>query len=185
MSQPGFFRLGYIQKLHGFKGGLQAMLEVEEPQAYQKLESVFLLQNGIPVPFFISSISIQPEGKTVLVLEDIRDEKAATALRGLELFIPEAQIAAEDRDAEAPDLEGYSVVDEVHGPIGVVRAVVEYPGQDILEIVFEGKEVLVPFIEDIVLEIDDENKRLNTCLPDGLLEIYTGEDQNLEPDDAD
>lgn len=161
------------------------MLEVEKPTAYQKLESVFLMQNGRLVPFFISSISIQPEGKTVLHLEDIKDEKAAIALRGLELFISEPHIAPEDMEGDAPDLEGFEVIDELHGPIGLVQALVEYPGQDILEVLLEGKEVLIPFTEEIVLEIDDEAKRLYTRLPEGLLEIYTGEDQNLEPDDAD
>ncbi|GAB3828343.1 hypothetical protein GCM10028895_41720 [Pontibacter rugosus] len=45
------FLLGYIVKTHGTKGQVVAFFDVDFPEDYEDLESVFLEQKGRLIPF--------------------------------------------------------------------------------------------------------------------------------------
>lgn len=52
------------------------------------------------------------------------------------------------------------VVDEVLGDIGAISDVREMPAQDLLVVTAPGGEVLVPFVEDFIVEFDDAGEGL-------------------------
>ena len=54
MNIDACFQLGYIVKTHGIKGQVVAFFDVDFPEDYEDLESVFLEQKGRLVPFFIA-----------------------------------------------------------------------------------------------------------------------------------
>jgi 16S rRNA processing protein RimM len=37
---------------------------------------------------------------------------------------------------------------------------------------YKGKEVLIPINDETILKVDRENKIMQVCLPDGLLDVY-------------
>ena len=55
--------------------------------------------------------------------------------------------------------------------IGQVTGVMHTPGRQILEVEYDGREVLVPFVSDIVPEVDLENGFLSITPPEGLLDV--------------
>ena len=70
-------------------------------------------------------------------------------------------------------LIGCSVMTTAGLPVGVVRDVVAIGESTLL--VIEGdpgpKEVMVPFVRDICVEVDPDGKRIVIDPPDGLLDL--------------
>ena len=73
---------------------------------------------------------------------------------------------------EAPALwEGWPVLDDSLGEIGILTGVVENTAQTLLEVDRNGSRVLIPLVDEIVTNIDVEGERIHVNLPKGLLEL--------------
>jgi 16S rRNA processing protein RimM len=55
--------------------------------------------------------------------------------------------------------------------VGSVTEIVKLPGQDLLSIERNGKEVLVPMVAAIIISIDVEKKKIVINPPEGLLDV--------------
>jgi 16S rRNA processing protein RimM len=101
----------------------------------------------------------------LLTFEGISDREAARELNGWALEVDAAVLPpAEEGDLYVYELEGATVVNEAGERIGVVRRLVDNHGQDLLEIDANGRELLLPFVEDTVMAFDRE-RRLLTVRP--------------------
>ena len=85
--------------------------------------------------------------------------------------------------SSAEYLSGFLVVAEVLGDIGTISDVREMPAQDLLVVTAPGGEVLVPFVEDFIVEFDDAERVLYMDLPDGLVDPGVL-DESSEKEDA-
>ena len=70
------------------------------------------------------------------------------------------------------DLVDFHVTDIALGELGNILEVLEYPMQMIARCSVNGKEVLFPLNDEIVLEIHDKERKIVVDLPDGLLDVY-------------
>ncbi len=68
------------------------------------------------------------------------------------------------------EVAGSTVVEGDH-EIGIVKEVIGVPGSQILVVVRDGKDCLVPFREPIVRRLDRAGRRIEVELPLGLLEV--------------
>ena len=75
------------------------------------------------------------------------------------------------------EIENYTVIDENRGEIGVVQKVIDLSGNPIIQIDADGKEVLIPKQDEFIKEIDRENHIIHIVAPEGLIEMYLGEDE--------
>ncbi len=99
---------------------------------------------------------------------DGRDE--AEGLRGA-VYVPESEVRelASDEFWEH-DLEGLAAVHARTGTLlGTVAHVQPGPAQDLLVIETPAGERLVPFVSQIVVEVDVEGRRVRIDPPEGLL----------------
>lgn len=166
------FQLGYVIKKHGLSGEVSILLDVDEPQEYEELESVFVEINDKLVPFFIAAISLRGNKATVK-FEDVNTADEAEELKGKRLFLPLSQLPElEEGQFYFHEIISYRVMDSLSGDIGTVKDVYASPHQDLLVIDYKGKEILVPVNDDIIKKVDHEAKQLYVALPDGLLDIY-------------
>ncbi|MDO5635562.1 MAG: ribosome maturation factor RimM, partial [Micrococcus sp.] len=125
--------------------------------------------------------------KSILVVafRESADRNAAEALRGTQLFgSPEDR--EDDDEWYEEDLVGLAV--HVQGRhIGAVTGLSTGAVQDLLEIEVEGQSetVLVPFVAEIVPEIDTEQGVVTLTPPPGLLTVNEAEasaDADSAPD---
>jgi 16S rRNA processing protein RimM len=113
--------------------------------------------------------------RLVLKLEGIEDGNAAAGLRGLRVCAQpaDAPSAPEGRYYRA-QLIGLRAVDEAGEELGRVEDLVPTAGHDLLvlsdglEGEHESDEVLVPFVPEIVREVDLEQEQIVLRLPEGL-----------------
>ena len=87
-TQEECFKLGSIARLHSFKGEVSIFLDVDDPQDFNELESVFVEFDNKLVPFFIDDIKIRNKGFAVVKFDGIDTEKKALMLLKCPLYLP-------------------------------------------------------------------------------------------------
>lgn len=175
MKQSQCFQLGIVSRSHGLKGEVYVALDTDFPEEYAEMESVFLLQNGKLVPFFIERLQIN-NTEALIKFEDIDDKDAALTIKGLSLHLPLSQLPELDEDQfYFHEIIDFQVIDKNLGTLGKVAQVYEAGHQDLIGMSYRDKEVLIPINDDIVNTVNRENKSLMVTLPDGLLELYLEE----------
>lgn len=166
MEEGRLVVLGSISRTHGVKGHVlirSAFSDIELNIG----EPVFVDLQG-PVPFFVAETK-QSGGNLVLKLDWIDDMDAAEKLVGSELLVEHDKVNEEELDEP---FVGWKVSDEVLGEVGEVVEFREMPHQSLLVIASaEGKEMLIPFVEDFVVELKEEDKLILMNLPEGLLDL--------------
>lgn len=183
MNIDDCFQLGYIVKTHGTKGQVVAFFDVDYPEDYEDLESVFLEQKGRLIPFFIALMEPVQKGRFIIKFEDINTIEQAETLRNTAIYLPLDELPELEEDQfYFHEVIGYQVVDQNHGPLGTVKDFYDMPQQQLMAMDYMGQEMLVPVMDEIVLRADHAAKQLHVKLPEGLLEVYT---QPASPDEAD
>lgn len=174
------FNLGHVVKAVGLKGECSILLDVDEPARYKKLESVFVEINKQLVPFFIESLSIRQNNFAAVKFRNIQTQAQAEQLTGCSLFLPLSQLPPLDETSfYFHELEGYRIVDENKGDIGLVTEVVDYGTNVVALTQLHQREIIVPLQKIFFRRIDRSNRIFYTALPEGLVDMYL----NLHPDE--
>jgi 16S rRNA processing protein RimM len=171
------FYLGYTSKVHGKQGELIAKLDVDNPEKYNKLESVLVRLNkndNSLIPFFITHAQVLNNGTVKLKIDDINDVVQAELLVGKELFLPLTKLPKlTGNKFYYHEVIGFQVIDKVKGNIGEIFNVLEFPQQAVLEIKnAQEKEILIPITDQIIKTVDRAEKIITIEAPEGLIDIY-------------
>ena len=176
MTLDDYYQLGSIGKPHGLKGFVMAFLDVDDPQEYRKLKSVLLEMPSAPgklVSYDVEKLQPQSNERALLKLKGIDRIEDAEPLRNAKLYRPLQELPTLEEDQfYFHDVIGYAVVDEQLGQLGTVEAFYELPQQDVLAMRYEGQEVLIPVVDELVSHADQATRTLHVNLPEGLLDVY-------------
>lgn len=173
MSCAGFIEVGYIQRTHGIKGELQASWDDSLNVDPQNFESVFVEIDGIPIPFFISSAKSKSDDKIILKLDEVDDLLSADELVGHKLLLLSTQVP-EDDDIELKDLVGYTIVSQNNQVVGVIENYEEFNLNSIYYVkTASNTEIIVPAVEDLVIEVDVDERIVTMEIPEGLVDLYS------------
>ena len=175
MNKADCFHLGYVAKLHGFKGEVSLFLDVTNPEDYETLDAVFIEINGQLSPFFIDSFKLKNKGFAAVKFEGVNTENDARILLRKNLFLP-AQILPKLSGKNFYDHEvvGFKVIDLTYGEVGILESVIDLQVNPLLQIMNGSKEVLVPLIDGVVQNVDRKAKTMTIQAPAGLIELYLG-----------
>jgi 16S rRNA processing protein RimM len=175
MNKADCFHLGYIAKLHGFKGGVSLFLDVTNPNDYSSLDAVFIDLGDNLTPFFIESIKLKNKGFSSVKFEGVNSEVSARKLLRKNVYLSVEMLPELDGiNFYDHEVMGYNVIDEIHGDIGVLSLVIDLKANPLLQIINDEKEILVPLIDGLVRKVDRDNKELHIKSPDGLVDLYLG-----------
>lgn len=172
--------LGFINKTHGFQGELSLAIHDDVSISIDQFKSqfLFILLDGLPVPFFVENIR-EKSGGVLVKFESVSDEFQAKKLVGKKVLAEKMKLdATEDDEPSWFDLVGYSVIDKSYGELGPIIEIQELPMQFLASCKVNDKEVLFPLHEEIIINIDDNNKIIQIDLPDGLLDVYLSNEDN-------
>ena len=172
MVKEEAFYIGYITKTKGLKGEVQLFFEFDD---YEELDFdvLFADMNGKMVPFFVASHKLYPNSTGLFYFDDVDHIDKAQALVKKKIYLPLTKMPERgEDDFTYEDLEGFLVTDETHGELGKIIAIHEYPQQFVATLLYKEKEILFPLNEDMIVEIDEDEKTILVDLPEGLLDIY-------------
>ncbi len=172
MNRDDFFQAGKVVKPSGSSGEVILTFN-KEITNLRKTESVFILLQGNLIPFFIGRIESRGSNQYLVSFLDVHSGEEADPLLGASVFLPNSMRPRKRQSKQYDlDLEGFRVIDRNFGYIGTVSGVLELPMQELLEVNHQGKQILVPLVEDIVEELDGHSKTIYIRAPEGLIEIY-------------
>jgi len=173
MNKDDFYYLGKILKTHGNKGQVMVHLDVDDPEKYLDLESVYLDLHGERIPFFIAALELKHNQKALIRFQDFETIEDAESLGGLEMFLPITDLPTlKGNQFYYHEIIGFHVTDHKHGDIGVIEDVLDLPHQSLFQIRFGEKEILIPVVDEVIQKVDKKKKLLLIKAPEGLIEIY-------------
>jgi 16S rRNA processing protein RimM len=169
-------KVGYIHKPHGIKG--EVSFSLNEGFFAEELEPEFLLldiDNGL-VPFYVESLRVKGSKTLLVKLESVEDEPKAKELCGTEVYL-EAENLIEQEELPIGAYIGFQVIDQEKGDIGAITGFQEISNNPLFILDCEGAEVMFPINPDFILSVDEEGKIMEVNLPEGLIDLYLGEEE--------
>ncbi|MEU8485725.1 ribosome maturation factor RimM [Streptomyces sp. NPDC048641] len=161
-----------IGRAHGIKGEVTVEVRTDEPELRLGPGAVLATDPASTGPLTIETGRVH-SGRLLLRFEGVRDRTAAEALRNTLLIAevdPEELPEDEDEfyDHQLMDLD---VVTKDGVEVGRITEISHLPSQDLFIVERpDGSEVMIPFVEEIVTEIDLEEQRAIIDPPPGLID---------------
>ena len=163
--------VGKIARTHGIRGALK-IYPYGESLAAQAAGEKFFLRPKDGDSFTVTLIDFRVQGKMLVCrFEELTDINGAQPLVGKEIFLPEDRIPpASEGEFYHYQLIGLDIETRDGQSLGILRRIIETGSNDVYVAELEGREILIPAIEDVICEIDLEGKRMVVELPEGLVD---------------
>ena len=159
-AAPQRLQVGIIGAPHGIQGNMRVRLVTDFPDRLPGIAQVYL--GDEEKPRRLRSLSIGGENSAIIHVAGIASREEAGLFRGEPLYI-------DIRDAKPLDADEYywhqlidmTVVTPEGETLGVLRSIMQTGANDVYIVAQpDGKDLLLPAIRDVVLEIDVPNKRM-------------------------
>ncbi|WP_257161311.1 ribosome maturation factor RimM [Corynebacterium cystitidis] len=162
-------QIGRVIKSHGIKGEVVVDPTTDVPEIRFAIDEVLAgKQAGKEHELTVETVRPH-KGRLLIKFREVPDRNVAETLRGTVFFAPPREEEDDDGFYDH-ELIGLKVVRDGEN-IGEITGVMHTPGRQILEVAYEGREVLVPFVYDIVPEVDLEEGVAVVTPPEGLFEL--------------
>lgn len=172
MTKNDCFFFGKVTKTHGLKGEITIKLDVANPADFNDLRYLLIEEKGNLIPYFIDYQKISGD-KMFVQLQDVKKMDVAITFVGKAVFLPNELMPELDEDEFYYDeIKGFKLIDKVKGEIGEISDILEYPTQAVIQVMKDGKEILIPIHDDIIKKVDKKAKVLTVKAPEGLIDMY-------------
>ena len=173
MRKEDCFYLGKIAKKFSFKGEVLIYLDTDEPELYEEMESVFVEFNKNLVPFFIENSNLHKGDFLRVKFEDVDTEEDADEIMGCEIYLPLNMLPKlTGNKFYFHEVIGFEIEDQRLGVFVKIVYINDTSAQPLFEVINGNIEILVPMIDQFLIKIDRENKKVIMNLPEGLVEMY-------------
>lgn len=163
--------VGVVIGTHGLRGDLKVRPVTDGANSLLDARTVQMRHPQTGASGDYRPVRVVTHKKWLLLrLKGYEDINRVQSLIGCEVLMP-----AEDLPDLAADefywrqLEGLAVIDRSRGPIGTLEDMFTTAAHDIYVVQGEFGEVLVPAVEQFVVEIDLEKQTMLVDLPEGLV----------------
>ena len=161
--------IGYISKTHGLKGHCVLRMNEDLFLDEENITAIFLDLNGASAPYFIEDLTWNNNGY-ILKLETIDTIDLAKKLIGKTCSV-ETRFIEEDQNPDKQYI-GYTLIDDKHGELGPVEDIIENSANVLIKLTYQGKEILLPFVDELIFEIDESAKTIRYRAPAGLIDMF-------------
>ena len=137
------------------------------------MESVFVEINKHLVPFFIETSSLHKGDFLRTRFEDVSSEEEAEKILGCEVYLPLSMLPELEGDKfYFHEVIGFDAEDQRLGNVGKIVGINDTSAQPLFEILKGDIEILIPMIDDFIVKVDRENKKIILNTPEGLIDLY-------------
>lgn len=165
-------QIGLIVKTHGINSELVVRLFEEFSIDHMNTEFLFIELDGGLVPFFLEEAREKNKTDVLVKLELAKEETELERLMNARVYVKKetAEESSGEDNYSVYQLVGYMAEAIGHGTLGKITAIQEITKNPLFEIEYEGRKLLIPIVEDFIVNIDDENQTVIFELPEGLIE---------------
>ena len=171
-------QIAQVLKSNGTDGELVMGFREIAPEDINLNEPVFIIFDGLPVPFYIESFSKRGNTKALVRLTDICSMEDVEEIAGKPVYIeadnlPEMSL---EEDGYAA-LVGWMVLtpenaDDMDSDlyeVGEITDFIDIPNNPCIEVETENGAIMIPLHEDLILSLDPEYQEIIMQIPAGLL----------------
>ncbi|GAB0156043.1 ribosome maturation factor RimM [Chryseobacterium sp. Alg-005] len=172
MRKEDCYFLGKITRRHGLSGNVILKLDTDQPELYNKLESIFVEINGLLVPFFIEKSSWSKSDALNIFFKN-SSEAMVDQVLGKNVYLPLATLPKlSGKQFYYHEVIGFTILDEENNNCGEIESVNDQTAQHYFLSRLNGKEIVVPIIKDWILEVNREEQFIKMQLPEGLMDVF-------------
>ena len=166
-------KVGKIVNTHSLKGEVKVISSTDFEEERFKKGSKLLITRGNQLIREVVVQSYRNHKNFLLVkFEGIDSVEEAEKLKNLQIKIDSDEVGElEENEFYFHQIIGCEVFDENDKNLGEIIGILTPGANDVWVIKGEeGKEILIPYIEDVVKQIDITNKKVNIEVMEGLID---------------
>ena len=161
------YKIGRIGKAHGVKGEVSFSFDDD---VFDRVDADYLILevDGILVPFFMEEYRFRSDNTALVKFEDIDTQDRARELTNCDVYFLRSEADHEEEELTYSFLVGFNIIDDQSGRnVGTIASI----DDNTLNILFELEDgTLIPASEELITDIDKDNKTITIALPEGILE---------------
>ena len=165
MKKPDLQYLGEFIKLFSFKGEI-ILYSDNTISLIENLDTIFIDIDGAFVPFQVKKSKSHKKNIFRVLLEGISSESEAKDFLKKSVYINKL----ENQDNINNIVDNFNVYNN-NEYLGIVISTINKTGQTIIEVKMKEKIVLIPFVNEFIVEINYDLNKIDMILPNGLLDI--------------
>lgn len=182
ISPKDLRKVGKLKSSHGIRGDI-FFLVFSKDISWLKLNSKIYLSTSDSETSFKSVVvkKIKPhKDGAIISLEGVHSRNDSDLLLSQEVWVPaEIFISKNAENLYLVEIENFEVYDEALGHIGKIDGFSSNGIQDLLLVHKNHEEYEIPFVKEFILDINFSEKIIKMKLPEGLLDINKGDqDEN-------
>ncbi len=161
---------GVVTGTHGLRGDLKVRPHSGDSESLLDAQQLFLRRGeGAPVKHVPARIVLH-KGNILLRLKGLENIEAVQSLVGCEVLMRYSDLPElVDDEFYWFELEGMTVVDKVRGELGTLEDMFSTAAHDVYVVRGPLGEILIPAVDEFVLDVDPEGGRMTVDLPEGLV----------------
>jgi 16S rRNA processing protein RimM len=166
-GEPLYLSLGFLRRPHGVRGEIIMDLHTDFPERLRKGRKLFVGEDHKP----LTLESIRPHGNGMLIkFKTIDTLEDAGQFRNHWVYAKTKDLPPLSQGQHYQhELLGVSVVDENGNPLGTLTEIIETGANDVYVVKNDsGKELLLPNIPSVVLDLDFDQRIMKVHLLEGL-----------------
>ena len=171
-------QVAQVLKSNGTDGELVLGFREIAPEDINLQEPVFIVFDGLPVPFYIESFAKRGNTKALVRLTDICSMEDVEEIAGKPVYIE-----ADNLPEMSLEEDGYAVLvgwmvltpenaDDMDSDlyeVGEITDFIDIPNNPCIEVETENGAIMIPLHEDLILSLDPEYQEIIMQIPAGLL----------------
>ncbi|WP_373232063.1 ribosome maturation factor RimM [Cohnella sp.] len=173
MTEERLLNIGKVVNTHGIKGEVKVWPQTDFPEVRFKVGNKLLMfppESGQPITIEIVS-SREQKKMFILKLKGFDNINQVEKYKGWELKVSEAErVELDEGEYYFRDIIGCAVETDDGEPLGIITDILSPGANDIWVVkLTKGKELLLPVIDDVVLDVDIVARKVQVHLMEGLL----------------
>ena len=167
-----YLLVGDIVSTHGIRGEVKVNIVTDDLSRFDVGNNLYVLKDNVYQKITVSSFRLH-KNRALITFNNIKDIIDVVGYLKLSLYIDKDEVPElEEGMYYYDDLIGLDVIDvnNDNNKVGQVIDVVEVPQGCILRIKkTNGKQALVPYVEEFIKKVDLENKTIEIASIEGLI----------------
>ena len=152
-----YYKCGHIMTTHGLKGTLKVK-NLSDFDRFYKNSRLYIFYKDEYIEVNVKSVSNQDD-HLLVTFKDLEDINLVEKYRNTDIYVSELDRVNEldDNEYYYSDLVGKKIINQNGDLRGIVKEIREYPVCHYLVTNYNDKDILIPFQEKFIKEVNDDS----------------------------
>jgi len=172
MPVKGAAKAGKISKPNGLQGNVNIILDPLSGRIINVDHPLFIQIDGQRVPFYIEDCDVISKDLAIVKFEFINSIEEARGICGCDVYLDQQTITTSNERASGfLYLVGHTAHDLQLGLLGPIIEFVPGDMNPVFIVDYNGRELIIPAVNEIIQHIYSEEQSVHFNLPEGLTEL--------------